>query len=310
MPDVANPHFSVIVCTHGRAQALSRCLDSLSRLETSDHEVLVVDNTDGDEAAERAAAEASARYLREPQGGLSRARNAGARASGGELLAYLDDDAIAEPGWLRAHAGAFADDSVAASTGRILPTGGSPSASATPPLLDLGPQPARVDALTPWWFERTNFGGLGFGGNMVIRRRLFEHGLRFRETLGAGATLGVAEETYALFTIIRQGEAVAYVPDAIVRHDEPVSATEREAREGRYRRGLAAYLALLIAEEPAYRRQTLRYVKDTVRRSPHPWRTAGHWTGDANRAQFARAAVGGTVLYLRSRFGRNGPPKA
>ena len=85
--------------------------------------------------------------------------------------------------------------------------------------LDLGEQAFVVDRSDPWWFERANFGGLGSGGsNMVVKRRAFDQGLRFRETLGLGADLGGFEEHYFFFTMIKSGARVAYVPDAVVRH--------------------------------------------------------------------------------------------
>ena len=40
------------------------------------------------------------RYLREPQPGISYARNAGVRAAGGRWLAFMDDDETAGPYWL------------------------------------------------------------------------------------------------------------------------------------------------------------------------------------------------------------------
>jgi glycosyltransferase involved in cell wall biosynthesis len=287
----------VIVCTRYRAQALERCLDSLGSLNHPSYEVVVVDNTDGDREAGQLAAAAGARYVKEPRVGLSRGRNTGALAAGGDMLAYLDDDAVAEPTWLERLLAALAEPEVMASTGRIIPI--SPVGSDFAPLLDLGGQARMVNRDTPDWFEAANFGGLGFGGNMAFRRQLFTDGFRFRESLGAGTPLGVAEEAYALFTIIREGHTVAYAPDAVVRHDEPQSAEERDARESAYRRGLAAYLFLLFVEEPEFRRRTARYVLDALRHSPRAWR-ADQATG-RSRLRLLTAACAGPALYLRSR---------
>src|SRR4029450_5888992 len=112
---------SVIVCTRYRANSLARCLASLGAMDASPDEVVVVDNTVGDPDCERVVAEAGARYLLEPRGGLSRARNAGALAAEAEIVALIDDDAVAEPGWLAGHEDALADRAVSATTGRILP---------------------------------------------------------------------------------------------------------------------------------------------------------------------------------------------
>src|SRR4051812_37082435 len=115
------PAFSIVVCTRRRALALERCLDSLTHLDHPSYEVVVVDNTPGDRGTQRVASISGARYVREPQRGLSRARNAGARESEHELVAYLDDDAIADPAWLTHHAAALSDTELMATTGRILP---------------------------------------------------------------------------------------------------------------------------------------------------------------------------------------------
>ena len=49
--------------------------------------------------AEAAAAGLPARCLRQAQAGLKAARNAGTNASTGEIVAFLDDDTLVEPGW-------------------------------------------------------------------------------------------------------------------------------------------------------------------------------------------------------------------
>lgn len=68
-------------------------------------EIIVVDNNDDPaRAAEFGARYAGIdclRYIHEPVPGLSTARNAGAQMARGAILAYLDDDAIAPPNWLR-----------------------------------------------------------------------------------------------------------------------------------------------------------------------------------------------------------------
>ena len=53
--------------------------------------------------------------------GLSGARNTGVEGSTGDVIAFLDDDARAEPGWLEAMLGAFDDPSVAGVGGRVIP---------------------------------------------------------------------------------------------------------------------------------------------------------------------------------------------
>jgi glycosyltransferase involved in cell wall biosynthesis len=301
------PTFSVVVCTRHRAPELERCLDSLAELDHPSYEVVVVDNTSGDREAQRLASSAGAGYVREPQLGLSRARNAGARETESELIAYLDDDAIADPGWLAQHAAALSDTYLMATTGRILPISNTPgSPDPTESTSDLGPRPLRVDPSTPYWFEIANFGGLGFGSNMVFRRGLFDLGFRFRESLGPGERLDWGEESYAFFTIIRAGHGVAYIPEAVVRH--PTRVEGHAARTVRARRHSAAYIYMLMAEEPEYRGRTIRYLGDVARGHRPRWRRAGRDAPMPRALPLARAALSGLPLYLRSRFrSRQGP---
>jgi len=107
------PQISAILCTHNRADYLKLALESLAAqsLASRDFEILVVDNasSDGTAALTQAFAERlpNLRYVREEKLGLSWARNAGLAASRAPYLAYLDDDARAEPAWLQNLLSAF-----------------------------------------------------------------------------------------------------------------------------------------------------------------------------------------------------------
>lgn len=108
----AEPLVSVVICTHNRAEYLRKAIDSVLAQETAglEFELLVVDNASVDGTASVCAEYADRphlRYLYEPQLGLCRARNAGWQAAAGRYVAYLDDDAVAVPGWLRAIADGF-----------------------------------------------------------------------------------------------------------------------------------------------------------------------------------------------------------
>lgn len=304
MPDRPSiPPRSVIVCTRDRPALLRRCLASLRALDGPTPEVLVVDNTAGEAQTQAAARELGATYSIEPRPGLSAARNRGVSIAGGELIAFIDDDAVAEPGWLRAHEGVLASSKAIATTGRILPISRGAAGSAVSQMLDLGDQPFSVDSSTPRWFELANFGGLGFGGNMVIRRSAFEGGFRFCERFGRGTLLDGGEESFLFFSLLRAGHSVSYVPEAIVRHDAPPHA-ERRAYELAGTRRYGAYLVMLLVEEPDFRRRTVRYLLEALRRPPRPWRRVDPMTRTISRPRALAAAAEGPWLYLRSRCTR------
>ncbi|MFC7762183.1 glycosyltransferase [Catellatospora bangladeshensis] len=111
--------------TCGRTPHLARSLGSLSGLDYSNYEIVVVDNAPHVAGTarlvrEHAARDARVRYAAEPRAGVTHARNRGLAEARGEIVAYVDDDVTVDPGWLRALAGGFADAGVAAVTGDVL----------------------------------------------------------------------------------------------------------------------------------------------------------------------------------------------
>ena len=94
------PKVSVIVCSYNGAKTLDRCLESLKRIEYPNYEVILVDDGSTDSTQEIAARHTWIRNIRQENSGLSAARNVGARAATGEVLAYTDSDCMADPEWL------------------------------------------------------------------------------------------------------------------------------------------------------------------------------------------------------------------
>lgn len=308
---MTTPSCSVVVCTRHRPELLARCLNALALLDHPSYELLVVDNTPGERKVEQLAMAAGARYVVEPQEGLSRARNTGAREARGAIVAYIDDDAVADSTWLSRHAAALEDSALAATTGRILPTSLDVEASriyAAAGGEDLGEVAFRVDSTTPAWFEMANFGGVGIGCNMAFLRELFEAGWGFRESLGPGAGIP-GEEHYAFFTLIRAGHAIAYLPDAIVHHDYPATMAALRGRRVRILRGAAAYMLMLLVEESEFRRNTLRYMWRAARGTRRTWRRSDVGDRLGSRLQLFAAAMAGVLLFVRTLFAARGSVK-
>jgi O-antigen biosynthesis protein len=93
------PKVSVIVCCYNAAATLDECLASLGKLAYPDYEVIVIDDGSKDNThliAERH----KMQCIRVPNGGLSKARNLGIETSKGEIVAFIDSDAYADPDWL------------------------------------------------------------------------------------------------------------------------------------------------------------------------------------------------------------------
>jgi glycosyltransferase involved in cell wall biosynthesis len=298
--------FSIVICTRHRRTLLQRSLVGVRRLDPACDDLVVVDNSDhADPEVRRLADSAGAHYVRVSRVGLSYARNAGALAAGGAIVAFFDDDAVPEPSWLGRHREVLERDaSVSATMGRVLPDppdGPVAEAYRAVGAEDLGPAPMRVDRTTPGWFVRTNFGGIGIGPNMAFRRELFKRGWRFRESLGPAHGIP-GEEHYAFFTLVRDGHTIEYVPDAVVRHKVPLTLSALEARKRRVLRGAGAYALMLLIEEPGFRRELLAYAlsgaTSTRRRD---WRIASAQAPYASRSDRLAAIACAPYDYARWR---------
>lgn len=283
-------------------------MESLAGLEHTSYEIVVVDNSPGDDDTRRLAARAGATYVREPRLGLSRARNSGAAAARGDVVAFLDDDATAHPRWLSEHELALQEPPLMASTGRILPMAlDDPLARAYHEATheDLGTAPLRVLRDSPWWFEMANFGGLGMGGNMAFKRDLFESGWRFRESLGIGTAMPGGEENHAFFTILRAGHGIRYVPEALVYHYGPTDMASLRQRRMRMMRAGCAYMLMLLIEEPEYRSRTLKYMREGLRGEDRAWRPGRGGSHGPPRRELLAAATVAPFLYARARLARS-----
>lgn len=91
------PPASVVVVSRGRPVPLALCLRSLAALDYPDFEVIVV----ADPAGCAVARPTGARVIAFDLPNISAARNIGVAAAGGEVIGFVDDDAVAEPLWLR-----------------------------------------------------------------------------------------------------------------------------------------------------------------------------------------------------------------
>jgi glycosyltransferase involved in cell wall biosynthesis len=296
---------SVVVCTRDRSDVLEECLASIARLDPPATETVVVDNSAGDRDVEDLTRRFQAKYAVSAEGGLSRARNVGARAASSSIIAYVDDDATVDPSWLDRHVARLADPSISATTGRVRPRRGSPEVTWGHEG-DLGADPFVIDGFSDYWFERANFGGVGIGTNMAFRRSLFDD-WGFRESIGFGTRLPSSDEHYAFFDLIRAGHRIAYVPEAVVHH-RGNAAAEDESRRRRIARNGSAYVCMLLVEEPAHRRRTFRYARDTLLGRPRPWLRVGTGAPESmSRFQALASAAVGPWIYVTSRL-RGGRP--
>jgi GT2 family glycosyltransferase len=302
------PTCTVIICTRDRPKELNRCLEAVAELDYPNFDVLVVDNAPSDDQARQVAIGWGARYVLEPTVGLSRARNRGARTSGAEIVAFLDDDSLPEAEWLARLAAPFNDPSVMAVTGRIVAPDEQPQSPLTPVSgSDNGNREAVFDLKTPFWFERANFGGIGDGGNMAFRRRAFDIWPGFDERLGRGAVIDGGEEHNAFFSLLERGYRIAQARTAVVYHSVPRDEKELRAWLLRNLASAAAYTVLIFVEHPAHRRVAMKYAFEALRGTTRPWRLpiARPRRRVVSRLRMLLALVHGPLLYYRSLLRQN-----
>ncbi|MDQ6773094.1 MAG: mycofactocin biosynthesis glycosyltransferase MftF [Candidatus Dormibacteraeota bacterium] len=200
------PVVSVIVPVRDRGHELGACLRSLRALDyPADRlEILVVD----DASAEPVAAASGVRVLRrERPGGPAAARNQGAAAARGEVLAFLDSDCRAAEDWLRRLIPELADLDVDLAGGRVLGDrrgGWAERYEAACSSLDLGPRygPVGAGRMVPYLVT----------ANLVVRRAAFQ------ALGGFDAGLRFGEDVDLVWRAVAAGRRAVYQPAATVRH--------------------------------------------------------------------------------------------
>jgi glycosyltransferase involved in cell wall biosynthesis len=95
---------SVIIITRNRAESLKDTLTSLVKQSRQPDEVIVVDNGSQDNTKEIALSfsnRLNIRYVYEGQRGIPHARNTGIRNATKDIIAFIDDDCVADKNWLK-----------------------------------------------------------------------------------------------------------------------------------------------------------------------------------------------------------------
>lgn len=218
MESAALPFVSVIVPHLNQPDALRRCLQSLANQSypRDGFEVIVVDNGSAVSPTGIIASFPGARLEHEAEPGPGPARNRGVAAAQGEILAFVDADCRADPGWLDSIASRYAE---------------------APDKLILGGD-VRIDILDPermtmleayetvfayrqrMYIEKHGFSGTG---NLAVRRSDFD-------AVGPFAGIRVAEDRDWGRRAIAKGLRTAYVPEMIVYHPARRSFAEIYAK--------------------------------------------------------------------------------
>jgi len=107
------PFISVIVATLNRTYYLEKCLRAILANTYDEYEIIIIDQGNVNQTKElihsRFSNTGRIRYMHTSTIGLSYARNLGWKNARGEIIAFIDDDAIPVSGWLKAYAEVFSE---------------------------------------------------------------------------------------------------------------------------------------------------------------------------------------------------------
>ena len=214
---------SIILATFNRNDLLTQTLQGLVDMDTAglDWEVILADNAGNDETAriaESFTASLPLKYIVEKAPGKNNALNSALKYANGDLLIFTDDDVIPDPDWAKSLLAAADRWNMAdLFGGRILPK--YPDGMAAPAIDDIVFMRIAY-VIADWDLEEGEFpAGKIWGPNMMVRRRVFDQGLRFNPDIGpAGSSYVMGSETEFLLRARDAGHTAVFVPSAFVYH--------------------------------------------------------------------------------------------
>ena len=125
-PVADRPRVSIVINTYNRGAWLDDALAGLSGLAWRDFEVIVVNGPSTDNSAEVIARAGDAiKALTCDQANLAMSRNIGIAAAAGDIIAFIDDDAVPHPQWLDHLVARYADPRVGAVGGYTIDNTGT-----------------------------------------------------------------------------------------------------------------------------------------------------------------------------------------
>jgi glycosyltransferase involved in cell wall biosynthesis len=218
---------SIIICTYNRDKYIYNVLQSLAQNEFSTdlYEIVLINNNCTDQTEEKCNLfqqnypHVTFRYFIETEQGLSHARNRGIKEAKGDILVYVDDDALVNKEYLSAYYELFQNEKdVFAAGGPIIP-----KYETEPPKW----MSFFTKELLTGYLEQGNKIGkfkrkYPGGGNAAYRKEVFEKTGLFNVELGRkGGNLVGAEEKDIFDKMATKGMRILYHPKAILYHIIP-----------------------------------------------------------------------------------------
>jgi glycosyltransferase involved in cell wall biosynthesis len=319
---------TVVICTRDRPEGLRVTLESLRVQSDLDFRVIVVDNGSPAAGTAQVAAELALpgwEYTTEPTPGLSRARNKGLAGVQTRIVAWMDDDEVADRQWIHRIKQGFAHPSrPVAVAGVIMPRelkhesqvrfeqygGFNKGRGLAPEILKAG-TPSVVSPLYP-------LPTFGPGGNMAFLTENLRAIGGFDPCLGAGTRTHGCEEIRVFSQLLSDGETVLHWPPAIIWHTHRSNMATLEKQFYGFSAGLSALYASTIRSNPSAVFEILRLI-------PYAWRDlkgsnegnvrSGHLPADFPtelRKVWVRGLLAGAPMYVYEavRNGRRDPARS
>ena len=256
------PAVTVIVPTRERPDTLGPTLETLTKLDYPNYEVLVVDNAPSTSATEdlvksRFEPTGKIRYLREDRPGVEWARNRGLLEVKGNFVAFTDDDVLVDKHWLTEMIMAFDTiDNVGCVTGVTIP--------------------AELEAPSQLWFEQ--YGGFnkgfelkvydmrehrtpeflypyvagkfGSGVNMAFRTEVIRALGGTDPALGTGSPSRGGGDIAAYLQVVTKGLRLVYTPGGLIHHFHRKTYEKLRKQMYSYGVGFSASLTKCLVDDP------------------------------------------------------------
>lgn len=270
---------SVVIASHGRPEHLRRCLTALRYQSYGRFEVIVVADAPGHAAL---ADHPCARHIKSvafDTPNLSRARNLGLARAAGDIVAFIDDDSVAEPTWLTFLCEPIARGRAAASVGAVRGRNGI-SFQSLKPCVDRNGV-TRDAGLRAEDRPSNGFVPKLVGTNMAVRRDAllsiggFDEGFRF-----------FLEDADASLRLASAGLALCFAPDAQVHHLFAPSSRRAADRCPTTLHDIGRSLALFLRKhaDPAHMDDVTAWFRANERRRAIDHMVRGNCTpGDVGR---------------------------
>jgi GT2 family glycosyltransferase len=221
-PLARTPKVSIVVAAYNAQATLAACLSSLKELDYPDRETIVVDDGSTDSTADIAES-AGVPVLRLEHRGLAAARNAGAQAASGEVIAFIDADAIADRNWLYHLVECMIRREAVAAGGPNFPP---PATSATAAASAAAPgAPREVPSAEDRLAQLC-------GCNMAVEKSALD-------AIGGFDTAFIAagDDVDLSWRLLERGGVLAYAPGAVVMHERRQTLSAYVDQQRSYGRG-------------------------------------------------------------------------